>query len=242
METSKLLKKSIFLSIIVILVMAVIFIIVKYEVEGEKQLPYYISKMLLISTVDGEKIEDEENIWNINISQINDLYIYIDSANTTKETIDQITIENFTINKNPEKGDIKIYRPTGDLNNLYTYSEQNYLNEQIIYTGSVIDDLKSLEIANTGGVIGFRIALQNLGSYISNDETEVIYDGNLLSNLDITIEEVKLDISFDIIIKTSDNVSFKGTINLNTPISTIIDQGSSNMEITDFENIVFKRI
>lgn len=242
MKAGNLLKKSLFLSIIIILIMIVISIIVKYEVEGEKELPYSISKILLVSTVDGKKAEDAENIWNINVSQINDLYIYIDNPTGAQETIKQITVENFTINKSPVKGDLKIYRPTGELSNLYTYSEQDYLNDKIVYTGGTLDDLKTLEIANTGGVMGFRIALENLGTYISNSETEIIYDGRLLSNLGVTIEEVESDISFDIIIETSDNIKFKGTVDLNTPIDTIIEQGSSNMEITNFESVIFKRI
>jgi len=242
MKITKLLKKNIFFGILVILIMIVISIILKYDVEGEKTLPYSISRMLLVSTVDGERIDDIENIWNIKISQINDLYIYIDNTSNTKETIKQITIENFSIKKRPNKGEVKILRPTGDLDKLYTYSEQNYLNDKITYAGSEVNDLKLLEISNNGGIVGFRIELENIDSYISNSETEIIYDGSLLSNLGITIEEIKLDLSFDIIIETSEKINYKGTVNVSTPINTIIEQGSANAEITDFEDVVFKRI
>lgn len=242
MKVKNLLKRSVFLSIIIILTMVVISIIVKYEVEGEKALPYSIGKILLISTVDGEKVDDEENIWNINVSQINDIYIYVDKTNETETTIKQITLQNFTVNRNAQKGNLKIYRPTGELNNLYTYSEQNYLDDKIVYAGGSIDDLKSLEVSNVGGVLGFRIALEDLGSYISNENIEITYDGTLLSTLGISIQEIELDLSFDIIIETNENVSFKGTIKLNTPINTIIEEGSSNIELTDFSDVVFKRI
>ena len=237
-----LLKRCIFIAIVVMILTVVFSIMIKYDVEGEKVLPFSISKILLVSTVNGKVVDDPENIWNIDISQINDIYMYLDKTLDGEETIKEIKIENFTINKAPQKGDIKILRPTGELSNLYTYSEQNYLESSITYTGGVIDDLKSLEIANNGGVLGFRCALENLGKYISNETEEIIYDGNLLRNLGVEVEELFFNLSFDLIITTSDNISFKGTLNLDMPISTIIEEGSSNIEITDFSDVVFKRI
>lgn len=221
---------------------AVFSIMIKYDVEGEKQLPFSISKILLVSTVNGNVVDDPENIWDIDISQINDIYMYIDKTLDDDETIKEITIENFVINTAPQKGEVKILRPTGELSNLYTYSEQNYLESSITYQGGVIDDLKSLEIANNGGILGFRCSLENLGKYISNENEEIIYDGNLLKNLGIEVEELFFNLGFDIIITTSDNISYKGTLNLDMPIDTIIEDGSSNIEITDFSDIVFKRI
>lgn len=239
----KILKKCLFIAFLVMLSMVVISIMIKYDVEGEKELPYTISKILIVSTVDGEMNEDAENIWNIDVTQVNDLYMYIDkSIPEDEQTIKEIKIENFGVNKAPTKGNLKILRPTGEISNLYTHSQQDYLNDKIVYTGGVIDDLKSLEISNNGGILGFRVAVENLGKYVSNDETEVTYDGKLLSNLGIAVPEIEFNINFDVIITTSDNISFKGTINLNMPINTVIEEGSSSKEITDFSNVVFKRI
>ena len=242
MEKKNLIKKCIFFSIIVILILIVLTIMLKYEVEGEKSLPYKLGKILMISTVDGNFTDDPEHIWNIGVTQTNDVYIYIDADGETEETIKQISLENFNLVKSPQKGNVAIYRPTADLENLYTYSEQNYFNDEIIYTGAKIDDMKSLEIANNGGVIGFRLSLNDLGTYISNEATEIIYDGRLLSNLGISLEEIKLKLSFDIIIETNSNVKYKGTLNIDMPTDEIIEKGSSNVEITDFSNIIFKRV
>ena len=242
MEKKNLIKKCIFFSIIVILILIVLTIMLKYEVEGEKSLPYKLGKILMISTVDGNFTDDPEHIWNIGVTQTNDVYIYIDADGETEETIKQISLENFNLVKSPQKGNVAIYRPTADLENLYTYSEQNYFNDEIIYTGAKIDDMKSLEIANNGGVIGFRLSINDLGTYISNEATEIIYDGRLLSNLGISLEEIKLKLSFDIIIETNSNVKYKGTLNIDMPTDEIIEKGSSNIEITDFSNIIFKRV
>lgn len=236
-----LIKKCLFLALIIISLIIVILIMKKYEVEGEKILPYSINKILIVSTVDGKVVDDPSNIWNIGVTQVNDIYMYIDKTMDKDLTIKQIKLSNFNLNKTPQKGTVKLLRPTGELSNLYTYSEQNYLDSEIIYTGSIIDDMKSLEIANNGGVLGFRFSLEDLGNYVSNEAQEITYDGKLLSSLGVTIEQIKFNVSFDITITTSDDVNFKGTLNLDLPIDTVIEEGSSNKELTDFENVVFKR-
>lgn len=237
-----LVKRCLFLVSIAIILMIVISIIIKYDVEGEKRLPFSISKILLVSTVDGHVVDDPANIWNIGVTQVNDVFMYINKTIEGDTTIKEIKFENFNVNKTQQKGKVKLLRPTGELSNLYTHSEQDYLNESITYTGGVIDDMKSLEIANNGGILGFRFSIEDLGSYVSNENQEIIYDGRLLSNLGIGIEEIKFNVSFDIIITTSNNVSYKGTIKLDMPVDTVIEEGSSNLEITDFNDVVFKRI
>ena len=239
----KIFKRCLFAAFLVILLMIVISIMIKYDVEGEKELPFSISKILIVSTVDGKLNEDTENIWNIDVTQVNDLYMYVDKTiQDDEQTIKEIKIENFVINRAPSRGSLKVLRPTGEIANLYTHSEQDYLNDKIVYTGGVIDDLKSLEISNNGGILGFRVAVQDLGSYVSNEDEQITYDGKLLSNLGVKIEEIEFNLSFDVIITTSENISFKGTINLDMPIDTVIEEGSSNREITDFSDVVFKRI
>lgn len=239
----KIFKKCLFAAFLIILLMFVISIMIKYDVEGEKELPFSISKILMISTVDGKLNEDTENIWNIGITQVNDLYMYIDkTVQDDEQTIKEIKIENFVINKAPSKGKLKVLRPTGEIANLYTHSHQDYLNDKIVYLGGVIDDLKSLEISNNGGILGFRVSVEELGNYVSNEDEEITYNGKLLSNLGVKIEELEFNLSFDVIITTSENISFKGTINLDMPINTVIEEGSSNKEITDFSDVIFKRI
>ena len=40
---------------------------------------------------------------------------------------------------------------------------------------------------------------------------------------------------------TSDDISFKGNLKLDLPIDTVIEEGSSNKEITNFDDVIFKR-
>ena len=243
MKKREIIKKSIFFAFVVIMILFAVLIVLRYEVEGEKKLPYKISKILLVSTVDGKQNEDPENLWNIDITQTNDIFIYIDPESNPKETIKEISLENFSLSKEPQKGKISILRPTADLDNLYTNSVQDYFNDKIVYQGAKLDSMKALEISNNGGVVGFRASLNDLGKFISNDEnTEIIYDGRLLSNLGVSLEEINFTLNFDIVITTSENISYKGVLSLDMPTNEIIEQGASKIEITDFSDIIFKRV
>ena len=60
---------------------------IKYEVEGETNMPYQLSKIVIIGTVEGvETTEKGKEKWNFDIYQNNDVYFYIDqnTANVKK--------------------------------------------------------------------------------------------------------------------------------------------------------------
>ena len=90
MEKQKIFKRCAFIAVVVILITIALTIMLKYEVEGEQSLPYAIDKILMVSTVDGDFVDDSEHIWNINVTEINDLYMYISQSKETEETIKQI--------------------------------------------------------------------------------------------------------------------------------------------------------
>lgn len=242
MKKKNLFKRCLFISALVIVILLVILVMLRYEVEGEQRLPYKLSKILIISTVDGEKVEDGQNLWNISLNQVNDFYIYIDPETEEEEqSIKSITFDNFVVSKG-ELGEAKIYRPTGELENLYNHSEQNYIGDKITYLGDRIDDLKNLQISNKGGVVGFRLALENLGNYVSNEDTEIVYDGSLLNKMNITNDKIKTKLVFDISIQTNNNVTYKGNVSLETPSGDLTLEGATNTEITNFDNVIFKRV
>ena len=242
MKKKNLFKRCLFISALVIVILLVILVMLRYEVEGEQRLPYKLSKILIISTVDGEKVEDGQNLWNISLNQVNDFYIYINPETEEEEqSIKSITFDNFVVSKG-ELGEAKIYRPTGELENLYNHSEQNYIGDKITYLGDRIDDLKNLQISNKGGVVGFRLALENLGNYVSNEDTEIVYDGSLLNKINITNDNIKTKLAFDISIQTNNNATYKGNVSLETPSGDLTLEGATNTEITNFDNVIFKRV
>lgn len=242
MERKNLIKRCLFLICLAVIFLVMIMIMARYEEEGEKEIPFNLSKILIVSSVDGKDIDDPDNIWNIDVSQVNDVYVYLDRKEDEECLIKSITFENFKNLTNLEK-DLKIYRPTGELEKLYTYSEENYKDKSLSFTGELIDDMKNLEISNIGGMCGFRVANENIGKYISNEEDqEIIYDGRLLEKVGIVQEDIKLQFSFDIIVETNEDIKYKGTIILDMPGENLGEEGKSKIEINDFSNVVFKRI
>lgn len=241
------LKKCLFLTFIIIAITVVISLVIRYDVEGEDEnsLPYYIQKIRIVSTVGTKSNEDPENLWNINLTENNNIFIDIaKNEKSSNETIKEIKLDNFTIKKAPKLGNVVIYRPTGDWQNLYEHSEQNYLKSNITYTGARVDTLKTLEIRNAGGMMGFRVSLENLGNYISNNDTEeIVYDGSLLKKANISKENINFTLAFDITITLNNNISYKGSnITLDFPCSDITSEKEPFIELTDFSNVVFKRL
>ncbi len=243
----KLSKKLFHICMIIVVITAIFFgvgiLFLRYQVEGETNLPFQISKISIISSVDGKDENDNANKWNITVNQNNDIYIYIDkNSNYNKtEIIDSVVIDNISINKeNLEKGQIKAYRPTEDGTAIFENEEKNTA-EQIIYTGDLESNIKKLKISNQGGIVVLRIANENITTYISNDAEQVDYS-KLLQETNTTYEDLKATATFDLTIKLKSGKSFKSNISLQIPVEGIIENGTSSQEITETSNIVFKRI
>lgn len=233
----------IFITILVGTIIALL--ILKYNVEGENNMPFKLSKIMIISTAQGEEInEDTENQskWNLEISQNNDVYLEISKNKNYKETeiIDEIIIDNLVVNEEPKKGDVVIYKPTSKEEKIYENNDENKVENSLIYKGSEESSIKKLEIANQGGIILFRYSIRNLGKYIS-DEDEVKHDGTILSKIGIEYEEIKCKVSFDLSIKLKSDVIYTGNVSLDLPVGNIVEEGTAHKEMVNLENITFKR-
>ena len=242
----KLSKKLFHICMIIVTIAVVVFgvsiIIIRYQVEGETNLPFEISKISIISSVDGKDNKDNANKWNITVNQNNDVYIYIDKNNDYSKTeiIDSIVINNININKDTEKGETKIYRPTEKGTDIFNNEKENAI-EEIVYTGDLEDNIKKLKISNQGGIIVLRIANDNVATYTSKDAEQVEYS-KLLQQTKTTYEDLKTTVKMDLTIKLKSGKSFKTNLLLDIPIEGIVESGKSGKEITETNNIVFKRV
>ena len=79
-----------------------------------------------------------------------------------------------------------------------------------------------------------------MAEYVSNDDDEISYNGTLLKKLGLNEEDITIDVSFDIVIRTN-KTKFRGKINVKLPCSNLLEEGVSKIDITDFSNIIFKR-
>lgn len=243
-KTRNVMHVVILITVIIAIVFGVVMIMVRYEEKGETNMPFQLKELSVISKADGIRKDNPENKWDIDVMQNNDVYLQIEK-NTNyngEEAIDNIELSNIQILQTPQVGEIKIFRPSAAEGNLYTEDQENLITDHIKYQGTKQTNLKTLELTNQGGIISFRIGIRNLGNYVSNEDTEVRYDGTLLDKMKITNEQLKTKISFDIIISTKSEKQYKGTIPLEIPVGDIVKEGVSNMQKTDFSDIIFKRL
>lgn len=240
----KYVKKILFGLFIALILFIALMIVINYNEEGEKVLPFKLSKIVIVSAINGNSKTGSDTIWDIDLNQINDFYISISPENNTnKETIKSIILKNFKINPDDVAGNKKILTPTGELGaTLYSNSEENYKDSEIVFDGGAIDDLKSKQIGNMGGTIAFRYELENIGNFKGNDETEIKYDASILQKVGLDVQKLNTEISFDLLIKTSKNISYKGNIKLQTPVGNLAENPSGEKVIEDFNNVVFKRV
>ena len=54
-------------------------LILNYDEKGETNMPFKVSKISIVSTVNGQDVENSEAKWDINVIQNNDVYIYIEN-------------------------------------------------------------------------------------------------------------------------------------------------------------------
>lgn len=258
-------KLGIAMTIIAIIIAFAIFTVMKYQVEGEKKVPFKIGKIIVISSAvtteddataqPNESAENQEEVtegttepvenyvWNEKVVQTNDLYIYLDKSEDygKDDIIKSVKIENIQILKNVNLGKIQVYMPNSLNDGFYKYKNEYLVNSQLTYTGAAVDNAKTLEICNQGGGIYISFANLGLGNYKSNDDEEIEQGGTILEKMNIKDEDLKFRVSFDLIIEVQDK-SYKTTLTLDLPEEGIVGQKETHREITDFSKTVFKRL
>ena len=237
-------KKYIFIFVIAIIAITIISIIIRYQVEGETNLPFQISRVMVISNAYTKQNENSEYKLDYNVFQNNDIYInIIKNPNYTEdEAIKKVIIDNIEIKKQPKKGKIVQYNPQSYKNKEYIDEEEYIIDEAIEFVGSEeATDTQKLQIANQGGTIFFRSTNQNVGRFTSNENIEIKHDGTILSKMDIDEDDINYTITFDVSIELVSNKKYKSSIELEMPEENLIKNGFTNFEKQGTSNFVFKR-
>lgn len=242
-KISKLILKSAYIVIIVLIITVIALLILKYQVEGEKNMPFKLSSIIIVSNAEGyQEKQNDDYRWDAEIYQNNDIYLNIEKNKNYKKTeaIKSIVIDNIKVNEEPQVGTIEIYRPSSDSLQTYDYQEEYKIIDKIEYIGGTESDIKNLKISNQGNTLIIRV-LNKTGKRYTSNEKEFEHNGKLLDKVGITYEQVKTKISFDVTILLESDISFKANVELELPVGDIAKEGSSSLEITDTRNIVFKR-
>lgn len=300
---------------IAIVIAFAIFTVMKYEVEGEKVVPFNINKVFIISsatTVDAKEleskneqvveqeassetsneqkqeeqenqetqqpqetaenqtaqenqeqqatqegnqvgqqnqenaepvVENENYIWNEKAIQTNIVCINLTKNEEFKQqnSIKSVKIENVQILKNVNLGKIQLYMPNSLDDGAFKYTDDYIINSSLTYNGANEDNKKNLEICSQGGWIFINFANIGLGEFKSNDELEIKKNASILEKMNISDEDLKFRVSFDLIIEVQDK-SYKTNLVLDLPADNLIGNEETHKEINDFKNIVFKRM
>jgi len=238
----KVLKIVITIAVVVSILFLVMVWLLTYHEEGETNIPFKISKIVVVSSTDGVKAEEMQTQWALNVNQNNDIYLYIDKNKNYGKTelIENVRISNFNISKETEKGEIKIYKPTLEESKMFN-NLQEFEIKELTYIGDLESNIKQSKISNQGGLIAFRCANNNISQYISTNATEVNYN-QLLKLTNVKQEDLNVKISFDVEIKIVNKKTYQATVELELPVEDVITNGTTNLEITNLEDIVFKII
>ena len=240
-------KQKIFHSIIIaIIIIAILCVggmfILRYKVEGESNMPFKISKISIIESVEGTESQEAEEKCNLNVDENNDIYIYLEKNSTYGKTeiIQSVDIKNININKSKEKGIVALYKPVQDEKRMFVNKEENEITE-ITYEGDLESNIKEQKISNQGGIIAFRYGINNISQYISQDAEEIDHS-QLLKLTNITQEDLQTTLTFDIVINLTSGKKYQAPISIDIPTDEIIEKGTVGIDKTDLNNIIFKRI
>lgn len=241
------LNKKIFHIIMIVVIIFVILcvagiLILRYQVEGESNMPFKITKISVVESVEGMENQGNGEKWNLTVNQNNDIYIYIEknSSYGKTEIIEEVEINNIIINKQNQIGELKLYKPVIDEKRMFVNTAENEISN-ITYKGELESNIKEQKISNQGGIVAFRYAINNLAQYISESDEQIDHS-QLLKLTNIKQEDLQTNLSFDILIKLTSGKKYQATVNLDVPTDEIIEKGTVGKEITELDNIVFKRI
>lgn len=216
---------------------------IKYEVEGETSMPFKLSKIIIVGTVEGVEKAESDLKWDFSIFQNNDIHFYIDenAENSQNLLIKSVKIDNIKVTNQPQKGNIVSYMPNSEAGRLFSYDEQFLVNEKLEYKGASQSSSTNLQIGSKGGTVLMRISNSNIDEYSSDKDKQIVHNASLLEKIETTTEQIKFGVSFDFTIETT-KAKYKANIELELPTSEFGETGNCYQEITDMSNIIFKRV
>lgn len=237
--------KSFHICMIIVIIVIILFVVgllvLRYSVEGETNMPFDLSKIVIISTQEGVDDGQTNTRWSFDVHQSNDIYLYIDKNDGYDKTeiIKSVRVDNFQIEaKNTDN--IKLYKPDATEENLIFQYNDDDIIQSLEYTGDVESDLKNLKISNQGGIIAFRCSNNNVAKYQSDEEE--INHSELLKKAGVTEEDLKVNLTFQLTITLESGKEYQAEIKTELPTGNVIEEGSSSTEMTDLQDVIFKRI
>lgn len=190
--------------------------------------------------------------WNLNIYQTNDIYIKfghkdnIHVQNEQDKILKKVYIDNIEIIDLPKLGsEIFVYTISKNKEKIFEYTGEYMVKDKIDYT--VVpnnSDIYNLEVNSTNGQVAISFVNNNVLEYVYNELSEIKFDGTLLKNANVSLEDVQFTVSFNMNFVTETDKKYVYNIKMTLPYGNMITDGTvitddmSNISIMLLENIV----
>ncbi len=233
----KLTKKTIFIISFIISIFLLIYLCnIAYSIFLNKLYMenYYqdntifsINKIVLFSSANANSVINSNNTITISdLCQYTDIAVFIDNSTNSynsENTLKSVSIENITMNTSPKIGTTNLYYK--NLNNFSTpkfdteYKIDNSLNFNIS-SEDEIDYSSPTLYNNCANPITISYVNSNLiDSYTINNENQISYDGSLLKECNIILNDLQCSFSFYIIIENNLGHKYRCPVYIDIPLS-----------------------
>ena len=138
-------------------------------------------------------------------------------------TLKSVSIENLSINTTPKVGNANIYYKGLDSFSTPQISENNIIDTNLNFEVSsedTIDYSKPILYNNCANPITISYVNSNLiDNYTINTENQIAYDGSLLKDCNIVLNDLKCSLSFYIVIENNLGYKYRCPVYIDIPLS-----------------------
>ena len=188
---------------------------------------FTINKIVLFSSASASSTINTNSTTTIsNLIQYTDIAIFIN--NNSKEfnlenTLKSVSIENITFNTLPKLGTANLYYKDLNAFSTPTILEENLINKNLSFEISPKDNVdfsKPILYNNCANPITISYKNSNLiSNYTINNQNIISYDGSLLKDCNIVLNNLKCSFSFYIVIENNLGHKYRCPIYIDIPLS-----------------------
>lgn len=188
---------------------------------------FSINKIVLFSSANANSVINSNNTTTIsNLCQYTDIAVFIDNSSNdydSENTLKSVSIENLSINTTPQIGTTNLYYK--DLNDFSTpkFYTKNKIDNSLTFNISSDDEIDYSSPTlynNCANPITISYVNSNLiDSYTINNENQISYDGSLLKDCNIILNDLQCSFSFYIIIENNLGHKYRCPIYINIPLA-----------------------
>ncbi len=219
---------------------------------------FTVQRILLYSSATAIDNTKEQSLENISISQFSDIAIYIDNTSTISEltdenTIKELYIDNININSDIENGERFInYKNPLDFGEYKELNKTDRIDFKIINTNSQNENSNYSEptfYTDCSNPISLGYMNKDLlkNYSVSPDKKTVSFNGKVLQEANVNLDDLKCSISFTINIVNNLNQKFVHTMSIDLDLND--DNGGiyngyvyKGKNLNGIENSFFKEI